>query len=156
MSHNTSDEQKIFITDIVNTALEQASIFQSQKSNNSKLNIRDINIRIVDVILIILFVMTTVFGYTTNYYKIRSYTINSKPKIEKLENQMSEFQIFKLETIGTLKSCKNMLTQLQKDTKFSKQISIDASDQVQNIYSNVNILINKIEKLEKQIAKIEK
>jgi len=153
MSNENQQNQKEFIQDIVNTALEQANTFQS-KNLNSGLNIRNVNIRMADVLIIVGFATTTVFAFTTNYYKINSYIDISKPKIEKLETSVKTFQEFKLETKLKLDNCS--IKKLEREIKMARKMSIDASNQVQDVYSHVNSLINKIEKLERQIEKLER
>jgi len=146
--------QTEFIQGIVNTALEQANNYQS-KNSNSGLNVRNINMRLTDVVLIILFVIATASGFITNYHKINSYIDSSKPKIEKLDQQVKTLQEFKLRTTVKLEECIERLDALEIRTKTTRKLSLDSSDQVQNIYSNVNNLMNQIEKLENNIERME-
>ena len=152
---DNNQNQREYIENIVKTAITQANKYQSPDTNKT-FNLRQINLRLADVVIIVGVIISVITAFTTNYFTITSYIDNSKKAIQKLEIQVKTIQTFKLETKMLLEKHKETLKRLESNTKLAQRTSIDASDQVQDVYSNVNTLLNKIDDLEDSIKELEK
>lgn len=148
-----NQEKRKHIEEIVERAISQANQYRSP---NSTFNIRQISLQLTDVVIIIGTIIGIMLVFVANYFTIIDCISVSQKTIQELDKQIKSIQVFKIDTQTLLEKHKDALRHLENDTKQTKRISTETSHQVQDVYSNFNMLLKKIDDLERSIKKIEK